>query len=444
MTSLLGNYTKFVLLLLMSALVFGILSSWAYLYPEAFNKSLPFYQLRPIHTSSALFFIISGGTLGILLYTKDVFVKTQLQSKLEKAFIITWCVTILSIFAAYAMKQFGGREYWEFPPLLAIPLLLSWTTLMITYFISWYKTKNIKPLYIWMWSTGIFFFFLTFIEQNLWQIPWFRQSVLRELTVQWKANGSMVGAWNQMIYGSSLFLMVKISGRAEIATDKKAFFFYFLGITNLMFNWGHHIYNLPTNSWIRHVSYIISMTEWLILISIIQGFKAKLTESRKLKHLVSYRFLLASEFWVFANLLLALFMSIPAVNRYTHGTHITVAHAMGTTIGINSMILLGVIGFAIKADDFNKAGRAMFNKAYYLTQISFGVFWLALITAGVLKGYRSSVLNIAQFQDVMNPVNIAITVFAVAGLFVAAGLFVIALMYWKMVNNCKENVKQFK
>src|SRR5690606_20098332 len=193
MTSLLGNYTKFVLLLLMSALVFGILSSWAYLYPEAFNKSLPFYQLRPIHTSSALFFIISGGTLGILLYTKDVFVKTQLQSKLEKAFIITWCVTILSIFAAYAMKQFSGREYWEFQPLLAIPLLLSWTTLMITYFISWYKTKNIKPLYIWMWSTGIFFFFLTFIEQNLWQIPWFRQSVLRELTVQWKANGSMVG-----------------------------------------------------------------------------------------------------------------------------------------------------------------------------------------------------------------------------------------------------------
>jgi len=441
MTKTLRLYTKIVLSLLMSALIFGILSSWAYLYPELFNKYLPFYQMRPFHTSSALFFIISGGTLGIMLFTKDVFIKTPFQLKLERVFILCWSTTILIIFISYLLKRFGGREYWEFPAWLALPLLLSWCCLMMSYFISWYKTRNIKPLYIWMWSTGIFFFFLTFIEQNLWQIPWFRESFLRELTVQWKANGSMVGAWNQMIYGSSLYLMVKISGKQEIATDKKAFFFYFLGFTNLMFNWGHHIYNLPTHNWVRHISYIISMTEWLILISIIRGFKAKLSESRKLKHLIPYRFLMASEFWVFANLILALFMSIPAINRFTHGTHITVAHAMGTTIGINTMILLAIIGYSIKIDNLDIVRKTIFLKAFYLTQISFGIFWLALISAGVLKGYRSIILKIGSFQEMMKPVNIAIIVFAIAGLFAATGLSTIALMYWKLVNHCKENVK---
>jgi nitric oxide reductase subunit B len=183
------------------------------------------------------------------------------------------------------------------------------------------------------------------------------------------------------------------------------------------------------------------MTEWLIFISIIRGFKAKLSESRRLKHLISYKFLLASEFWVFANLTLALFMSVPAINRFTHGTHVTVAHAMGTTIGINTMILLGVIGYAINADKLDKTRKAVFIKAFYLTQISFGVFWLALISAGVLKGYRSIILKIDSFQEMMSPVNIAITIFAIAGLFAATGLLTIALLYWKLVNDCKDNVK---
>src|SRR5690606_10544177 len=100
---------------------------------------------------------------------------------------------------------------------------------------------------------GILFFLITFLEQNLWHIPWFRQSFLREITVQWKSNGSMVGAWNQMIYGTALLLMVKMSNEPAIARSKKAFAFYFLGLTNLMFNWGHHIYNVPSAGWIRHV-----------------------------------------------------------------------------------------------------------------------------------------------------------------------------------------------
>ena len=273
MSKLLSLYTRFVLVLLFSALLFGILSSWAYLYPEKFNEYLPFYQLRPIHTSSALFYIISGATLCVMLFSSKVFEITALSKKFYKAFIVSWMFTIIAVFVSYAMKKFGGREYWEFPSWLAIPMLVSWLFLMVAYFTGWHKHGKKKPLYIWMWSTGILFFLLTFIEQNLWHIPWFRTSFLREITVQWKANGSMVGAWNQMIYGSSVYLMVKLSNNDKIAYNKKAFFFYFLGLTNLMFNWGHHFYNLPTTGWIRHVSYVISMTEWLILISIIRDFK---------------------------------------------------------------------------------------------------------------------------------------------------------------------------
>ena len=437
-------YARFVLLLLISTLVFGVLSSWAYLYPESYNQYLPFYQLRPVHTSSALFFIISAGTLCIMLFSKDVLGRDATKGLPEKLFIVTWIATILVIFIFYGLKKFGGREYWEFPGWLAFPLLFSWCLLMAGYVRGWYNCTDKKPLYVWMWTTGIFFFFLTFIEQNLWQLPWFRQSFLRELTVQWKANGSMVGAWNQMVYGSSLYLMVKISGDKSIAGNNKAFFFYFLGFTNLMFNWGHHIYNLPAHGWIRHISYAISITEWLIFISIIRGFKSKLAESRKLKHLLPYKFLIAAEFWVFANLTLALFMSIPAVNRYTHGTHITVAHAMGTTIGINTMILLGVLGYAFDIDRLSIKRKKVFAFAYNLVQGSLLVFWLSLILAGALKGYRSVAMNMTVHQEIMEPVNPVLKIFATAGIGVAVGLGIIVFYYWQAVNKSNGSVKDVK
>jgi nitric oxide reductase subunit B len=345
----------------------------------------------------------------------------------------------VTVFIFYSFRKFGGREYWEFPPFLCIPILAAWLLLMRSYFKEWQKRERKTPLYVWMWTTGIVFFLFTFLEQNLYQIPWFREGFLRELTVQWKSNGAMVGAWNQMIYGSSLLLMVKISGDQQIARSKKAFFFYFLGLTNLMFNWGHHIYNLPTASWIRHVSYGISMTEWLFFINIIHGFRTKLSEQRKFRHLLTYRFLTASEYWVFANLCLALMMSIPAINRYTHGTHITVAHAMGTTIGINTMILLATIGYILKIDKATSKQKEYIRKGTSIANLSLILFWLSLIVAGVLKGYRTVALQMTNFQEMMVPVMKVLHVFSFAGVFLLIGLGMVALQFLKILLQYKES-----
>lgn len=422
----LKTYLRFTLILLLVTVSLGVVASWSFLYPETYNQILPFYQLRPLHVSSALFWIISGATGCIIYFKKEAFKNTK-PSWTEKGFIILWALTIIIILTFYAFKKFGGREYWEFPPLLSVPLLISWTLLMFSYFKDWRNAPPKQPLYIWMWSTGIFFFLVTFIEQNLWHLSWFRESLLREITVQWKSNGSMVGSWNQMIYGTALFIMVKISADNSIAQSKKAFAFYFLGLTNLMFNWGHHIYNLPAAGWIRHISYAISMTEWLIFISIVRGFRKKLEERRKYKYLLSYKFLVASEFWVFLNLGLALMMSVPAINRYTHGTHITVAHAMGTTIGINTMILLAAFGYMFNTDALKGKSRNRIVAYYWVTQVSLMIFWLSLIVAGVLKGYRSTALQIQPFQEMMSPVIIALKVFSYAGLGLLIGLGGIAV-----------------
>jgi len=428
MSKTLKIYTAFTLAMLLLAVLFGAVASFAFLHPELYNKYLPFYQLRPMHVSAALFWIISGATASLLYFRREAFGITK-ETWTEKAFVYTWISTIVAVFIFYATKKFGGREYWEFPPLLCAPILASWIFLMYAYFKDFFIKRQDTPLYIWMWTTGIVFFLITFLEQNLYQIPWFRSSFLKELTVQWKSNGAMVGAWNQMIYGSSLYLMVKLSGNKEIAQSRTAFFFYFLGVTNLMFNWGHHIYNVPAASWIRHVSYAISMTEWIILISIVHSFRRKIDEHRKYQHILVYRFLVAAEYWVFLNLVLALFMSIPAINRYTHGTHITVAHAMGATIGINTMIVLACLGYILKIDQLPVLNQKRMKIGFVVAHISLLIFWVALIAAGIVKGYRDVALNITNFQAMMKPVYPMLHIFSYAGVMLLGGMSLIVLQY---------------
>lgn len=408
-------FIRFALVMLLVAVLAGVIASFAFLFPG----TLPFHALRPVHVSAALFWIISGAACCVSYFS----------GRRSKVFMIIWMATIVAIFISYGLQRYGGREYWEFPPVLNLPLLVGWLFFMASFM---RRLPNDTPLYYWMWTTGILFFLLTFLEQNLYHIPWFRASFLREVTVQWKANGAMVGAWNQMLNGLSIYLLVAISGNAGLAHTKKAWFLFFLGLFNLMFNWGHHVYNVPNSNWMRGVAYGVSMTEWVILIIIIRGFKSTISTARKYNHLIVYRFISAAEFWVAANLLLALLMSIPAINRYTHGTHITVAHAMGTTIGINTMLLLAAFGYILDVDRLPARTRKWIQVAIRVNTVSLAIFWVALIIAGLMKGYMLTENN---FPTVMDAIRPYLEAFTAAGLGVMLALGVICVIYLRATSS---------
>lgn len=411
-------FLRFALALLLLTVAAGMLASFAFLLPAYFNTILPFHELRPVHASAALFWIITGAACCVGYFS----------GRQSKTFMVLWMVTIVLIFVNYFVHQYGGREYWEFPAYLNLPLLAAWLCFMAVFL---KRLPAGTPIYYWMWSTGILFFFLTFLEQQLWHIPWFRASFLREVTVQWKANGAMVGAWNQMINGLSVYLLVAISGEAGLAHKKKTWFLYFLGLFNLLFNWGHHVYNVPNSNWMRGVAYGVSMTEWVIIILIIRDFRHSLSTGRKFRHLVVYRFIRTAECWVAANLLLALLMSIPAINRYTHGTHITVAHAMGTTIGINTMLLLAAFGYILDVDSLPARIRKWLQVAITVNTVSLAVFWVALIVAGLVKGYLMTDHPENSFTVVMAAIRPYLEVFTAAGLGVMIALGMICVIFLK-------------
>ena len=424
---------RIALVLFVLGLFFGHLASESYRLTEPKSGVMGFLSLRPLHVSSAYLGIITAG-LGFLTLIIAKMKTTRFGIFLQYLHFSLWVIALIGIFYSYFTGDFGGREYWEFNPVWALPIFVSFIVFLVFYLhqvgfsIKW-------PVYYWMWLTGIIFFIFTFIENYLWIFPYFRQHFIADMTIQWKVNGSLVGAINQIIYGVAFYLMEKISGDEKSSYQKLSFAMYFLGMFNLMFNWGHHIYLLPTEKYIHYIAYAVSMTEWIILIRIFYKWSQQIKENKQFYYFFPYRFLMASDYWVTLNLTLALFMSIPAINLYTHGTHITVAHAMGTTIGINTMIILAGVFYFIKPT-FNSAKWRMYGSVtFWIVQVTLLLFLISLIGMGIQRAIWQAGLTSDSFSKMSSSSGNWVLLFIILGtilMFSMASFFIYLLIQsWK-------------
>ncbi len=413
------------LLLMAIGMLFGLTGALQYLVPGLLKQWLSFEIIRPLHVSSVIFWIIFAAMGAVLSYLQEYTGRKIFYPLLLKMQLAIFTVAVLAILISYCFGVFGGREYWEFHPLLALPIATGWILFIINFVRSIGSFKK-QPVYVWMWLTGLFFFLFTFMESYLWIFPYFRNNVVNDMTIQWKSSGAMVGAWNMLIYGSSLFLMEKIGGNKKYSHAPIAFLLYFTGLFNLMFNWGHHIYTLPTYPFIKYISYAVSMTELFILGRIIWQWKSSVSTARKHYNHTAYRFIMAADIWIFLTLLLAIAMSVPAINVYTHGTHITVAHTMGATIGINSFLLLA-IAFDILHDTCIPLSLNIkwLNRGYLTANISLFIFWISLIAAGILKArWQMSDARIP-FSSMMLQLRPYFMFFFISGFSMITGFFFI-------------------
>lgn len=418
---------------LLFGLLIGVIGGFQYILPPFLKNQLSFQQTRPLHVYLVISWIFTAAQAGIYYFLPRIANRSIYWQKAVWLHFVLQLTISLFIITCFFMGYFGGREYLEFPPLLGAFIFLSWIPFAINFFVTLKPNYKTAPVYIWSWSTGILFFFITLSESYLWLFDFFSTNIVRDVTVQWKALGSMVGSWNMLVYGLGMYIMEQTSGNNKLSRSPLAFFFYFLGLANLMFNWGHHTYIVPAAPWVKTVAYIISMTELLILAHLIMQWRKMMRNARKNYHLISYRFLSYADGWILLNLTLAIVISVPAWNYYTHGTHITVAHAMGTTIGINTMLLLASIFYILKKERpgaFEKR-KLWVEKGIFITNITLLIFWLSLLVSGLVK--ISGKLNNESFYTIMQKCQPYFKVFTYSGTLIFFGLFILIFSALKIL-----------
>lgn len=425
------------LLSLLLGLLCGLLAGFQYVVPDFIKETLPFTALRPLHTLFVVSWVLLTATGGIYYYLSQNKAHSLSESYWVKAHFWIFILTGFGIVLSYLFRNFAGKEYLEFPSYFYFPIVSGWLLFGIQYFKTLAATFKTWPVYYWMWATGIVMMIYHFTEAHLWLLPYFKSHFIQNTALQWKAGGSYVGSWNMLVYGTAIYVMAKIAQDERYATSGKAFFFYFLGLTNLMFGWAHHVYIVPTAPWIRYLAYGISMTEWIILGSIIYDWKKNLAKAPPIHFPMASQFMRLADFWVFLNIILALLISIPAINLFTHGTHITVAHSMGTTIGINTLILLSSVTYIVESNQYS-VSVSKIRFGIRLFQTSFVLFWCCLLLMGVQKAhwtFFNQALSFSQFQDAMHWFYLLFVLF---GLGIFIGLYRIV---FELLNALRQSFK---
>jgi nitric oxide reductase subunit B len=348
--------------------------------------------LRGIHEAAAFAWMFLGGSAIVYFY---LFSEHGAPSRAETTRMAThlalWAVAGAGIVVTLGSGSFTGREYAPYHPVFSVMILTGW--MLFAWNVLGRTGGRLRgmPVYVYMWTVSLFLFVVTFTEAHLYLTNWLSDRPIRDLQIQWRANGTMVGAFNQMIYGGVMYLGCRMAGDEDYPHSRLAWMLFCVGVINTFTNYGHHTFHLPQSAWVHWVAFLISMAEVVILAKVCLDILQLLKRPARGEGLqVPDAFLRSTTWWIFALLAMALLISVPPVNALIHGTHVVVAHSMASMIGIDSMILwLGasyILYTALGSDHPVVTGASM-RRAVPVINVSLFVFWIAFIVHGLAVGW---------------------------------------------------------
>ena len=314
------------------------------LAPGFQSVGLDLRQLRPIHTAFASAWIFLGGVAVVHRWLQDHSGGVTWGDRWRlRVQVLAWAAAGIGILLTLSLGVGSGREYVGFHPMFSVLILVGWLCYLWNFFRIAGPNFFQRPVYITMWGVGMLFFVVTFIEQHLYLIPSFFANPVQDLQVQWKATGTLVGSFNLFVYGSVIYIGERISRNPRYGHSKVAYALFAVGLLNSFTNFAHHTYHLPQDHLVKWISFVVSMAEITVLCRAVYDVWGLVSVTKHGEFCATRESFAASKYWTVFVLFSAILISIPPLNAIIHGTYAVTGHAMGATIGIDTMILLGAI-----------------------------------------------------------------------------------------------------
>ncbi len=389
---------------------------------------LTLQTLRPIHLGAGTLWIYLAG-LAVVVHEWSTRSQRRDGRSVGAVRLLLWTWVwaaalgvLLLLFGFY-----GGREYFFVATPVSLLALFGWVVFAIAYCRDRWEPLQGLPAYRWMWLTSLGLFVYAFVETHVFLLPYFQTHPLRDLAVEWKSYGTLVGSFNLLVYGALIYLGQQLNPASNYAHSRLAFGLFFVGVFNSFTNFGHHTYHLPQTELVKWTSFLVSMTEIIILAKVVSdtfGWSRRLQQHRKWDAITWL--LCATSFWTLVNLVASIAISIPPLNSLIHGTLVVASHAMGSMLGIDTMGLLAVLLWMHQSDLRQSSAPPMPRWPVWLLNVGVALIWGSLTTVGLQDSFRRWDLGILPSRS-MWPGWLGPT-FAVGGCAVAVG---IAWLTWQ-------------
>ena len=427
--------------------ILGALYSVPALAPAFQSIGLDMRQLRPIHTAFAAAWIFLGGIAVVHRWLQDHGGMATPGDRLRlRVQILCWSIAGVGILATLMLRVGSGREYVGFHPVFSVFILVGWVCYAWNFFRIAGPRFFERPVYLTMWGVGMLFFMVTFIEQHMYLLPSVFGNPVQDLQVQWKASGTLVGSFNLFVYGSIIYIGERISRDTEYGHSQTAYALLGVGLLNSFTNFAHHTYHLPQSHLIKWISFVVSMMEITILCRATYDLWQLVRKTEESEFCAARGSFAASKHWTVFILLSSVLISIPPLNAIIHGTYVVAGHAMGATIGIDTMVLLGaliwILGEHLQAREGEEASKVLHTSSMRAIVVGLNISVAALVgwlhVSGAITGISRA--GFAPGEIYVGPAWLAAwngILFAATGFFallfftaLLARLIPIAFRYW--------------
>jgi len=155
----------------------------------------------------------------------------------------------------------------------------------------------------------------------------------RDLAVEWQGIDTMIGGWNAMMFGVGAMMI------APAGKPSKAFrtVLFVVAVSGLLLTFSHHHYQSPQATWLKDVAFLSSLLAAIAFVHHFKTWRRAAPAQTKLTILLG-----VAERWTLFSVATGFLMALPMLNVLMHGTYVVVAHAMGSMIGVNAILIFAI------------------------------------------------------------------------------------------------------
>ena len=347
---------------------------------------LTFGIIRTLHLNSVAYGWTPMAGLGTVLFVIPRVLKTPLIG-MRFAFLgaILWNAGLIAGLGAIAAGFNAGLMWlempWQVSILMAVGGALIGLPLVLTL-----VNRRVEHLYVSVWYMGaaLFWFPVLFITAK---IPGLYTGV-QAGTMNWWFGHNVLGLfYTPLALASIYYFLPKIIGRPI-----RSYNLSLLGFWALAFFYGqvggHHLIGGPVPEWLITLSIVQSM----MMIIPVAAFSVNMYQTLEgqlatFRHSPTLRFIGVGGLMYAASSLQGSIEALRSVNRITHFTHFTVAHAHLGLYGFVTFVFFGAMYFVMPRITAREwPYPKLISAHFWLVSVGFAIYFIGLTIGGWLQG----------------------------------------------------------
>ncbi|MCO5259740.1 MAG: cbb3-type cytochrome c oxidase subunit I [Crocinitomicaceae bacterium] len=391
------------LLLLVLQIVYGFIMGFARVGYDGLHEFIPFNTARAVHTNLLVVWLLTG-FMGAAYYIIPEEAEKELVSvKLAYVQLISLALVGVTAIVGYHFNYWEGRKFLEIPRpldyLVVVNVLLFLGLILATLFKGKKRTTTAMVL-----TMGLVFAALLYLPGMI----WFDNQTIDSFFRWWVVHLWVEGVWELILGGILAFLLIKLTGVDREVIEKWLYVIIGLTFISGIIGTGHHYYFIGTGKiWII-LGGIFSALEpfaFLAMVFFTIGMYRKGEKKHPNKIALFWTVGTAVVSFLGAGML-GLAHTLPAVNRYTHGTLVTAMHGHLAFWGAYAMIVFAFISYVMP----NLTGRKLYESrngklAFWLSNIGMFGMTAAFGVAGVAQVYLERKMGL-EFGDVQKDIQV--------------------------------------